>query len=394
VLAKTEALGGAWKLRTRGEKELRKGCYLLVSGPLRFRIPITTPKSKKWPSYGSKSTGTIVTMSMPKNFETVGWGHRGRPPKDPDSVMEYLREHLGVFYRGYLGVRFIGDKGPRHAKGKILTSLDWSGAEKVVPIEPDYDTRKHFSAVTVKTPAGKVKLEGEYGLLDPDSETTREDRKYYYHNTFESQGVDLRVGDRVMATRLLSEIWGKTRHNSYNAFWGEFRIPGVRERIPRTLNNKTSIDFDDEVWGSIASAIRSQLKDPLQTKRSEKSADELTQELYEKLDATKLPGDVVEMNYGCWGGARVVIDIYRKVGGKIIIYEAKPGKARPLDVYQLRLYWDGLVEDGKHPTQGYLVAQEKTTGVSTIVKALNGFVDGNGKKYKVEFKTWEDLGIK
>lgn len=394
VLAKVEALQGNWELLTRDAIASRKRRVYEVTGPMRFKIPIQIRGPDVWPDYAAASTGTTVTFSVPSAFmQTVGWGKRGRPPKDPDSILDYLREHLGVYYRGFLGVPSIGYKSTSRPRGTLVTSLNWKHAKKVEPIEPDYDSRRRIKSVRVVTPAGKVSLEGEYGLLNTESQTTRDDRKYYYRNTLESQGVDLRVGDRILATRLLTEIWEQARHNSHNAFWGEFRIPGTRGKVPRTLNNKTSIDFDDSVWIAVSKAIKSQIPKPLKTNSNEKDENDLRDELYEQLEGTKLPGEVVEKNYPVWPGSGVVIDIYRKVGAQVIVYEAKFGKAQPLNVYQVRMYWDALTESGSQPTQAYLVAHEKTTGVSTVINAVNGYKDKNGKRYKIEFKRWEDYNV-
>ena len=65
------------------------------------------------------------------------------------------------------------------------------------------------------------------------------------------------------------------------------------------------------------------------------------------LSAAK-PKDVVSDEYSVWPcGTRVdVVDIG---DGQIDIFELKTGKARPLNLYQLRMYWDGLVLEGKLP---------------------------------------------
>ncbi len=394
VLAKVQAEGGNWSIRTRDTDTFRRGEFYKMRSPLKYKMHIAVLQSTDWPEFGAEGAGTIICLKVPLSFmQTVGWGRRGRPPSTPTRILEYLREHLGVFYRGYLGLPYIGYKGTTKGKGKIITSLNWNSVQNVKPIEPDFDYRKHIKRIDISTPHGTIRIEGEYGLLSTSSEVTRKTRHYYYRNTTESQGVDIRMGGRVMATRLLTEIWEKARHPSYNAFWGEFRIPAVRNQVPRTLNNKTSIDFSDDVWIAIADGVKSQILSPLKTKSDEKDEDQVRTELFEKIKSTKIEHEIVEKEYSCWGGSGVVIDIYRQVGSEIIVYEAKLGKAHPLDVYQLRLYWDGLVEDGKQPTHGYLVAQEKTTGVSTILNALNHYKDKNGKHYRMGFKTWTEFDI-
>ncbi|MFQ6061397.1 MAG: hypothetical protein ACE5KV_08945, partial [Thermoplasmata archaeon] len=240
--------------------------------------------------------------------------------------VKYVKEHLGVFYRGYL-------EGGKRAKGDILVSINWKNPDDVEPIFPDHRTKTIVKPFTITTAKGRIKLEGEYGLLATDSLETRKNRVYYYRNTQESEGVDFRVGDRVVMTRLFTEIWRLARHPSYNAFWGEFRIPGKATAVPKTLNNKTSIDFDDPVWLEIAEAIRGKVPDPPTSKRF-KTEDELRRELAKQIKGHSQPGDIVEENHPCYSGAGVPIDILRDEShrnGEIYIYETKAGKLHSIN---------------------------------------------------------------
>jgi hypothetical protein len=385
VLAKVEAVKGSWEMWTRDKNALKKGKCYFVKSPLRYKIPIEIFSLAEWPINGPKNAGTMVSLKVPFQYlQTVMRGIRGRPPKTVTAIIEYLREHLGVFYRGYLE----GKK----PTGTITTLINWGSPEDVEPIKPDFKTYKSIS-FPVKTKRGKINIEGVYGELEPDSPTTRS-RLYYYKNSPESQGVDFRIGNRVVATRLLTEIWQKPRHPTYNPFCGEFRVQPIQGRIPKTLNNKTSIDFDDEIWMDIADAIRKKVSLPKW--KGARTEAELREELATQLQGHKRPGDIIQQNYPCFSGAGVVIDIYRdetKRTKELIIYETKPGKATPLDIYQLRLYWDGLLVDGKQPTAAILVAKDWTTGVKTVVNFLNSLTDKNGKQYQLELKHWDDFGI-
>lgn len=390
VLAKIETLGtDPWTFYTREHSAVGKRVFYKVERPLQYKMPINIRPSSEWPSFGAKSTGTMVSFAVPLSYmQTVTRGRRGRPPAGLAGIMQFLREHLGVFYRGYL-------EGGKKSPGSITTSINWKNIEEVEPVLPDYKTRSLVRQFRIHTKAGDLDIEGEYGLLEATSKPTRVDRVYYYRNTLESQGVDLRIGRRVVATRLVTEIWQKARHPSLNGVWGEFRIPGASGCVPRTLNNKTSIDFDDELWIEIAEAIRKQVPD-LPKQRVAKEEADLREELANQLRGHMLPGDVIEENYPCFCGSGVVVDIYRDETlrkGELIIYETKAGKAHPIDVYQLRMYWDGFVEDGRQPTRAYLVSHNKTTGVPTVIKVINSYKDRNGNPYIFEFKTWKDFNI-
>lgn len=390
VLAKIQLTHSEpWEVLTRDADCIKNNIFYRAKGPLKYEIPITEKPAANWPTYGSRDAGTIVTFTTSLSFlKTVSIGKRGRPPQTVPTIMRYLREHLGVFYRGYV-------EGGKKAISDISTSVNWNDSEDIDPIYPDYRTKETIKPFEITTHLGKIKIEGEIGLLDVDSLTTRKDRLYYYRNTMESQGADFRIGNRVVMTRLLTEIWQKARHPSYNAFWGELRIPGDKSKVPKTLNNKTSIDFEDSAWLEIANAIRDEIPEPKRYKATKTEA-ELREELANQLKAHALPTDVIDENHPCYSGAGVPVDIYRdesKREGNIYIYETKAGKLQPLDVYQLVMYWDGLVEDGITPTIGYLVGLSKTTAVGTVIKAMNSRKDKNGNKYKLEYKSWKDYSI-
>lgn len=386
VLAKIEAVGGSWKILTQDKTAVKSRQYYLMEGPLQFKIPIQILPSKKWPDFGSIGEGTIVRFSTPFAYlKTVSRGKRGRPPGTIAKINEYLREHLGVFYRGYLE--------DRRLTGRIVTSINWKQTEGVEPIMPDYRTHRTVRKFVARTKKGPVHIVGEYGELEPNSVATN-DRLYYYRVSSESQGVDFRIGNRVVATRLIPEIWSKERHPTLNRFCGEFIMNPVKGRIPRTLNNKTSIDFDDEIWRDIAQAISEKVDLPKWEGARTEAV--LRDDLYRQLEAHTRPKDVVHTKYSCFSGAGVVIDIYRdesRRGGELVIYETKPGKASPLDVYQLRMYWDGIVEDGKRPTASILVCKEWTTGAETVMDYVNSLKDKKGEQYCLEFKKWDDFGI-
>lgn len=386
VLAKVEAFKGSWRVFTRDRQSFDHGVFYSVKGPLRYQLPITSALSSEWHPHGSTGPGTIVEFRVPLGYlQTVTRGTRGRPPTTIGRTIEFLREHLGVFYRGYLeGKRPIG---------AISTSINWGTAEEVEPIKPDYKTRNRISRFIVRTNRGIVHVEGEHGELEPNSPATR-NRVYYYRNSAEAQGVDFRIGKRVVATRLITEIWQRPRHPTLNPFCGEFSIDAIPDHMPKTLNNKTAIDFDDEIWTDIADAIRRKVDLPKW--KGARTESELREELARQLEAHKRPNDVVSQNYDCFRGAGVVIDIYLDEShrsGEIIIYETKAGKVAPLDVYQLRMYWDGIVEDGKQPSGGILVGKESSTGAQTVIAYLNSLSDKNGKRYRLEFKKWADFGI-
>lgn len=77
---------------------------------------------------------------------------------------------------------------------------------------------------------------------------------------------------------------------------------------------------------------------------------------------------------------RVRIDLYEKTQYGVTIYEGKRDSTTSKDVYQLRMYWDGLVFDGITPTQGILVAVQHPDSVKGLVQIVNTMRDASGNK--------------
>lgn len=387
VIAKAEALTERpWCFYTRDATALSKGTFFFAQRPYSFSQAIEEKPAADWPSWGTPGPGTIVQLFLPLTFlQSVALGRRGAAPRTPEKVIDYLREHLGVFYRGYL-------EGGARALGRIETSLDWGTPDPVDAVHPDYQTKKQVSfPVTVGN--HRIHIEGVIGLVEKNSAETKE-RLYYYRHAPESQGVDIRIGNRVVATRLIEEIWERDRHPSLNGVAGEFRIPVEPNALPSTLNNKTSLDFDDPNWITIASAINQVVPKDDIPHGGGKSEDDLRDELYTQIEGLRNPAHEVAKERDCGHG--VYIDVFwdqSRTGGPVEIYEVKKGKAQPLDVYQLVMYWDSLVSTGVQPTQGHLVSDGLTSGVPAFISLINGRKDANGIPYNLKSEDWMSHGI-
>ena len=90
---------------------------------------------------------------------------------------------------------------------------------------------------------------------------------------------------------------------------------------------------------------------------------------------------------------KIRIDLYVGVGASITLYEGKKDKTTIKDLYQLMMYWDGCVYDGKKPTKGILISAEHPDSVKDIISVLNTMHDANGDNYCFELKTWKEEGI-
>ena len=90
---------------------------------------------------------------------------------------------------------------------------------------------------------------------------------------------------------------------------------------------------------------------------------------------------------------KVRIDLFEDTMGQLTIYEGKKDITTSKDVYQLRMYWDGLVYEGINPTTGVLVSAYHPQSVYDMVAIVNTMKDYNGNNYNFICKTWKDLEI-
>jgi hypothetical protein len=90
---------------------------------------------------------------------------------------------------------------------------------------------------------------------------------------------------------------------------------------------------------------------------------------------------------------KVRVDLYEKSMGQVIVYEGKKEITTSKDVYQLRMYWDGLVYDGVKPNIGILVATNHPDSVKSLIAIVNTMKDTNENNYNLELKTWDELGL-
>ena len=360
---------GMWSIYTRRDK----GDYLKVSGPFDTRMTaemVSTPDLPDGLNLHWDEPSTIVYIRVP--MDTVRTVQRRSSARLTDlSVLRtLLSEHLGVTYRGYL------EQNPdtMDPYAKIAVSIGES-VRFVAPIEvPMTMTQRE----TLEFELGGEVVTATYvhGLLDKTKcETLVQGAraKYYYQGNQPTQGIDIRLGKRVIATAQLGEIWRKedgnpiARHNSYNDCVGELLLPELPRGVLATLNNKTGIDRSDHGWEKVFEALRDY---PPQKNTLFFNEEELKQKWAEFQRSVDDENDV-STEFTVWPtGTRIDVVVSNETG-KCDIYELKARKAEPLNLYQLRMYWDGLVLSGVQPTRGTLLAASYSDTLVQMAALMN-----------------------
>jgi len=367
-LATLSGGNGEWTLWTRTQSEGN----LRVKGPFLPQMTIEDGVAFPNESFLSSDYSTIINVRVKLSFLQTVQG-RGAPTSNLATLRTWLIEHLGVAYRGYLEL----DPVTQDTSARIAVSI--GNDRKVVPAVPVPLGNAQTKHISVFINGEEIGITYKYGTLDEVWRDKllygKEKAKYYYQKNIPTQGIDIRLGKRVIATRQFETIWKTTdgksqldRHNNYNDFVGEVLIPELDRGILTTVNNKTDFNLDDPNWSAIFEELN---KERPPQKVREKSEARLKADWMNMLKATN-PDDTITDEYAVWPVA-AKIDVFRKskVDNSIIIYELKVGNGAPIHLYQLKMYWDGLLLKGEQPKEAILLVEDYTTALEEMANEMN-----------------------
>ena len=215
-----------------------------------------------------------------------------------------------------------------------------------------------------------------------------------------SSGVEIRLNGRVLCYNLFKEIWGIEKHNSYNSFLVILDLySSDSEALPKTRTSKNGLREGDSRLERLFEWLRGYISDPPRNMRDATHETDLFEKLADlkrriESDPNKLI-DTEKRAFLTTGSNKdtVRIDLYTNILNKITIYEGKKDQTTSKDVYQLRMYWDGLVYDGVKPDLGILVADTHPDSVLQMIQHVNLMKDAEGRNYNIVAKTWSELGI-
>lgn len=360
---------GDWCIYTR----CQPGPYYKVSGPFDLNMTVKMTNTidlpetlnLQWPE-PSTVIYVRVPMSMARTLQRQG----NRKLSDLSTLRQWLVEHLGVAYRGYLEL----DPVSLEPSAKIAVTIGQSSI--LVPPIPVPMMMARTERLEIELGGQVVPVTYVHGTLDKSKRehlVHGSKTRFYYQCSQPTQGIDIRLGKRVIATAQLGEIWHREdgsplcRHNSYNEFVGELILPELPRGVLATLNNKTGIDRNDPDWETIFDALSDF---PPQKNAIKYSEDELKNKWMKLLKAAN-PEDEVTSEISVWPTGTRIDVVDKGTNDKYDIYELKAHKAEPQDLYQLKMYWDGLVLEGIQPTRGFLLVSEYSDAIQKMANAMN-----------------------
>lgn len=377
-----------WQIYTRTKDDFDNRVFKKITSSYEienFSASVISVNEENWPGELNGS-GTFVRFSCSWDlFNTLSDGIPGRKRVFP-TLLDYLREDLGFIYSGLI----TENKAAISIYGKDLDGVEYS--MDVAAVKPDwiqYYNPGQGSEV-VDLGGGPVTLKYEFGAMKDAG------YKKYYRKNISSSGLEIRINGRVLEYNLFKEVWDIEAHNHWNHLLVRVDIiSNNRKALPTTTTSKNGIRQGDPKFNELTKWVRNKMVDP--PKKIENSQDEadLVNEL-EKFKKIHSPTNSVikrEMNVFKTIKDKIPMDLYVQVGSDIVIYEAKKDKTSVQDVYQLEMYWDGLLLDGVQPSKGILISATHPDSVRELISISNQKLDVNGKKYNFELKTWKEEGI-
>lgn len=387
-----------WCIVTKTKKE---SSYHLVKGPFKTRMEMDTVDSIPEPlasiitsdkvaRFGAPST--IVSVVTDKRVASTMLSPRGNCAPSRVRSLNLLRrafiEHIGVKYRGFL----TPDEYNETPAQIIVTNYTGNDGKckdvSVPPIYPPFAVRneKHF---VVKVGKYDIPVDVTYGLLDKarlDSMILGGyEAEYYYQNNLETQGFDIQLGNRTVATSQFESIWGLKPHPAFNAWTGIVRVDVEGAKLPRgflnTLSNKSDIDVNDPGWQAIFDAIRADTDmKPRESENNNLAG--YREKMAVKLRLENSDHDVETFHPIYANRAKIdIVDLASDGTCEVYNITAKVGTIAHLN--ELQLFWNGMIQQGYQPRVGYLVCKKAGPMLQHTCEELNGKVQAMSKEHLI-----------
>ena len=407
-----------WRLCTRTDAS--KVTYDEVSAPYTFNKDMVIDDSKTdWPGDLS-STGTYIEFICSHNFfKTVSRGLKGDYSRFK-KLSALLYEDLGFTYSGIISSLAVSMKLKVTEKGKAQATYNLSAMlpnQKRTYAPGVGDEPVSFDETSntyINDPAGKLNIHYEFLEVEgKESPNPRDDSELfdnsksskYYKANMSTSGIEIRFNGRVMKYNIFDDVWATEKHNSYNSLLVIIDLQTKdASLLPGTTTSKNGLNEGDKKIDALYGWIRKRMPNPVKTMSKSTSEVELFNKLKEDKERAFMHSSTkptISVEQRVWHVISTDekrlprIDLYEcTLSGDVNIYEGKYNKTDSQDVYQLKMYWDGLISDGTIPTCGILVADEHPDWVQNLIKEINELTDSKGNHYNFVTDTWRNLGVK
>lgn len=395
ALAKADPNNCNWLIATKSN-DIETGNFLLIKAPFKLENqPATLCPITSWPGNLPSPTGTLFRFTCTEHlFDTIERGHLGF-----DRRVEKLIELLGFTYSGIIiegGLNITvfstnrSGSSNQYSVGAVLP--DWDD------VSYDEQNNKLKGEEEFDLGGGTVSIRYHFGQI-----TKSENNSYFYLCNQRTSGVEIRINGRILQNNLLTQVWPTTeQHNRFNHFLVVIDVHSDNpDALPATVTTKSNLSSDDEKLVNLYAWIRRKMREPEAdgSDRYSRTERETFEKLKENIMRYRLDADAKTevATYQSLGVSGEPIDLYVASSHSIEIYEGKKKTTRPLDLFQLLMYWNGCICDDPDnaPALGFLIAPEHSDAVKKITTYVNEHMkDSLGHCYKIELKTWADYNLR
>jgi len=376
-----------WSIHTRTKADAAANQYREVKAPYSMGTS-ELDKPMKVRFYSGTGdlphpTGTLISVRCPMaKFRTVK-PDRKAAQSDFHNLVRYIIEELRYVYAGILANTSI-----------TMEVVEISGSEEtqhtLTPLLPVWEegSVKDYGEIPCNLGGGPLTIRCKYGniLKNPSN-------AIYHKCNMESSGVELRINGRTIEHGMFDRVWGEAIHPSQNRFLVQVDlISDNPAALPATKNTKTSFCEADPRLKNLLSWIASYVPAPAKDVDSVelRYVKELTAK--REKDPTALRVSREEPVFQKIG-LKAKVDLFVGYIDRVTIYEAKAGKTKALDLYQLRMYVDGCALDNKPVDEAVLIAKRHSAEVKELRDILNTLTAPDGRPYNFQLATWDEEGI-
>ena len=217
--------------------------------------------------------------------------------------------------------------------------------------------------------------------------------KKYYRDAPSCSGVEIRINGRLISFKNISDVFELKDHSSQN---GLVIIANIISNdnalLPETTTTKTGIRNGDKKYDLIKQAIVSyvgSIKELITENKKDEKA--MFFEAYKSVkDKVSFAKNEFPVFKSIDGNAKADLYIFDKNNG--VVFEGKTRKPKAQEIYQLKMYWDGLTYDKKRVDIGYLVTDDTNESINELVDITNKSKDILGKNYyKLKIISWNEF---
>ena len=401
-----------WVIATKTATEQE---YRTVRSPLALKVDIKNEKTiMEWAQLAKGqqvlllgAPSTIVAVEANRSFATTITNINGRVDYGATitDIRTCMMDNIGLHYRGYLTPAAVTNQ-PKaeiymlHARldNKSRKSSDYSITPEHIPFQ-SYIVDQEFSVELV---SGRfVKCHLTIGALSRTKASRlvagAKRSKLFYLGSTKTQGVDIRLGDRVIKVHEFERIWKSVPHPAYNYLVGEVHIIDPKAGDFTTTNNKGDINLKDDNWERLFEAVRD-IYVPKQSRARNLSevACERYIELVKTVSVAKMLPPVTK-RFVPFAGSEVSL-LLSTANGEVQFFNFQASGNPMVHIANTRQQWDGLVLEGLQPTVAKVYAKNVNSVHKDLVRQLcdkmtaaKDPLTGECRKYNIELHDISEL---